>query len=378
MPKTILKNESTGFRFQYIDALRGWAILLVIFGHCSVYSGLTQPARTLADHGMMGVHLFFIISAFTIFYMYDKHRLTEKHPGRNFFIRRIFRIAPLYWFAIVYHNLIWGALPESQNWHYALNFLFLNSLHPDCQTSVVPGGWSISIEMLFYCAVPLLFAWVRDLRRAMVFMLVCVLVLPLITYLIYRLINPAFTGLYPLMVLMFWERFPLVSIGSFSFGIWLFYFLKEQKDLSFLRRRAVNAAGLLWAGIMLAALAFLKVIYPPKAHFYSFAFMVAALMLGVYPWKFFVNRVTVFIGRISYSIYIFHVSVATWLSLWFPEHLAFLCVQKDLYYLVMVLSTFVLTVPLAWLGYHIIEQPFIRLSHFWVGYLEGDRRLANP
>ncbi len=370
---TMLAQVSSQPRFAYIDALRGWAILLVIFGHCAVMTGLQGKLRAFVDHGMMGVYLFFIISAFTIFYMYWRHSQREARPVRNFFIRRVFRIAPLYWFAIVYHNLIWGPLPESQNWHYVLNFLFLNSLHPDPQTSVVPGGWSISIEMLFYCAVPLLFARVRDLRRATVFMLVCVFVLPAVTYVLYQSINPMFTGLYPLMVAMFWERFPLISIGSFSFGIWLFYLSKNEEVVRFLRRKAVNLTGLLLAGVTLVALAFLNVTYPPKVHFYSFAFMAAALMLGVHPWKLLVNPVMAFIGRISYSMYIFHFSVAIGLSMWIPQHFAPLPAQGVLYFLIFQACTIAITVPLAWLSYHVIERPMINFSHAWIEHLEKGR-----
>ena len=55
----------TPHRYAYIDAIRGYAILLVIAVHSSQYfSDLPDAVRTLADQGARGVQLFFVASAF--------------------------------------------------------------------------------------------------------------------------------------------------------------------------------------------------------------------------------------------------------------------------------------------------------------------------
>jgi peptidoglycan/LPS O-acetylase OafA/YrhL len=114
MMRLIDKSSS---RFDYIDALRGWAILAVIFAHAATMAPIQGSLRRFADNGFMGVHLFFVISAFTIFHMLSKHAEQESKPIRNFFIRRLFRIAPVYWFGIIFYIVVWGLLPRSQWWH---------------------------------------------------------------------------------------------------------------------------------------------------------------------------------------------------------------------------------------------------------------------
>lgn len=365
---------SSQSRFAYIDALRGWAMLLVLFGHCAGMAKIDGWLRTFADGCMMGVNLFFVISAYTIFYMFSKHSQVESQPVRNFMIRRFFRIAPLYWFAIGYYNVIWDWLPESKHWHYFLNFFFLHALNPETHTSVVPGGWTISIEMIFYLLVPLLFPFIRSFNRAWIFMLVAVFVFPLITFLISLGMNPLFADVLPYQVAVYWERFPLVTIGIFAFGIVLFYFIKEERKAALIRNKTFNVINLLIIGIALSALAFMTVHFPLKSHFYGALFMLLALMLSAHPWKVLVNPVTVFLGRISYSMYIFHFAVITWLYKWIPAQFPNLMEHGYPYFFVYFVFGLLFTVPLGLCGYHFIEKPAIRCSQMLVTYLENNPR----
>ena len=71
-------------RFDYIDALRGWAIFGVVITHVGSligYSGIFSP---LIGRGGLGVQLFFMISAFTIFYSLDNSKDKERFPVGNF------------------------------------------------------------------------------------------------------------------------------------------------------------------------------------------------------------------------------------------------------------------------------------------------------
>ena len=59
--------DLTPNRYAYIDALRGYAILLVIAVHSSGYfSDLSYPVQTLAYQGARGVQLFFVASSLTL------------------------------------------------------------------------------------------------------------------------------------------------------------------------------------------------------------------------------------------------------------------------------------------------------------------------
>jgi peptidoglycan/LPS O-acetylase OafA/YrhL len=91
-----------------------------------------------------------------------------RHITLRFYIKRFFRIAPLGYVAIAIYGLInWGALRSGYERAWVLgahspadillNVLFLHALSPSAINNVVPGGWSIGVEMLFYLLAPLIF-----------------------------------------------------------------------------------------------------------------------------------------------------------------------------------------------------------------------------
>src|SRR6478609_5334711 len=157
-------------RLAFIDALRGLAILGVILVHAE---GAVAPAspwlHTLMAAGARGVQLFYLASALTLCMSWAARAPHERKPVRNFYIRRLFRIAPMFYFAIAGYLLIYGLspryyAPNGIHWYYvAVTALFLNGFHPETITSVVPGGWSIVVEMTFYLMFPLLVQRVRSI-----------------------------------------------------------------------------------------------------------------------------------------------------------------------------------------------------------------------
>lgn len=152
----------------YIDVLRGIAILMVIIIHTSQpVSGLSNFTGYIDRYGQMGVQLFFVASAYTLCHSFVG-RSEEQKPLVSFFIRRFFRIAPLYYFAIIayclldpiIHILSIIQLPVSA---YNLgtigaNILFIHGFIISANNNIVPGGWSIGTEMAFYGLFPMLFA----------------------------------------------------------------------------------------------------------------------------------------------------------------------------------------------------------------------------
>ncbi|HEU0045856.1 acyltransferase [Sphingomonas sp.] len=151
-------------KLAFVDALRGLAVLLVIWVHHSQAFDALAPIRFAASYGQMGVQLFFVASAFTLCRS-AQLRSGERHATRNFYLRRIFRIAPLYWCAILGYGLLdaarraTGRAVGDSSYTAAnvlLNFLFVHGLSSAAYNSVVPGGWSISTEMMFYALFPAL------------------------------------------------------------------------------------------------------------------------------------------------------------------------------------------------------------------------------
>ncbi|EIW88835.1 acyltransferase [Alishewanella agri BL06] len=168
-------------RVYSLDVLRGIAVLLVLIVHVAQKTlNYESLGFEVAKLGSLGVQLFFMISAFTVFMTYEKTMLKDRKPITSFFIRRFFRIMPIYWIGIilystyygVYGDRNWGDAPEG--WHYILHFLTLNMLHPSVQSTVVPGGWSISVEIMFYLSFPIAFYFVRTLKSSFYFLVATV------------------------------------------------------------------------------------------------------------------------------------------------------------------------------------------------------------
>jgi peptidoglycan/LPS O-acetylase OafA/YrhL len=171
-------------KFGWVNAIRGYAILFVMMIHVAQHCELNKFLRGITQQGDMGVPLFFIISAFTIFNSYKK-RVSSDGPHHiiDFYIRRFFRIVPYYYFAGALYVFVLVFLKnEKIKWGFLLcNYLFINGLYIPSLNYIPPGSWSIGTEMLFYGCVPILISVVRSLQGAVIFF-VCSIMFSLILW----------------------------------------------------------------------------------------------------------------------------------------------------------------------------------------------------
>jgi exopolysaccharide production protein ExoZ len=79
-------------RVEWLDCLRGYAIAAVVFVHLGLFTA-----------GGRGVQLFFVASAISLMYAHAVHG--EEGAGA-FFARRLFRIIPMLWLAVVLFYLL--------------------------------------------------------------------------------------------------------------------------------------------------------------------------------------------------------------------------------------------------------------------------------
>ena len=152
-----------------IESLRAYAALSVIAFHVVWLAGFEPSAMLSAVkwHGGRGVPLFFAVSAFSLAYGYGT-RLATLPEVKTFYLRRLFRIAPLYYLACLVQILVnlspgW-VLAHPLDVGLAATFLF--NLSPDHVEGIALASWSIGVEMLFYLAFPLIMAGCRTLRDA--------------------------------------------------------------------------------------------------------------------------------------------------------------------------------------------------------------------
>ena len=124
--------------------------------------GISPILKGISAYGQMGVQLFFIASAFTLCLSHEKRKI-EKYSLTNFYIRRFFSIAPLYYLGITLYFIIEitkGFVSHDINdSQYSLvnvlaNVFFVNGFYPPANNNIVPGGWSIGTEFAFYAIFP--------------------------------------------------------------------------------------------------------------------------------------------------------------------------------------------------------------------------------
>ena len=172
--KNLLKEDYIPF----LDGIRGFAALWVVCSHSLILSGSRIP---LLNRGDIAVDLFMVMSGFLMTYHYyireQKEPWQSPSTWRMFYIRRFFRIAPLYYF-IFFVSLILGSYlfecrssissfypgavtdPVRYLDHSLKNILlhitFVFGLIPNYGFRTPLPDWSIGLEMQFYLVFPFL------------------------------------------------------------------------------------------------------------------------------------------------------------------------------------------------------------------------------
>jgi len=145
-------------RYASLDALRGIAALLLVVFHVKGIPKLEvsdEIGRIVGFFGA-GVPLFYALSAFSL--MVGYHEKLQSPGGLlHFYIRRIFRILPLFYTLLVFWVFVrkFYFNAETNFSLMALNYLCVFGLIPGQHEGLVWASWSIGVEMLFYIIFPL-------------------------------------------------------------------------------------------------------------------------------------------------------------------------------------------------------------------------------
>ena len=362
-------GQTQSFYHPELDVLRFLAFLAVFIHHALprhaafyIDAGLTSTATewllATKKAGAFGVDLFFALSAFLITELLRREYAARgKFSLSSFYIRRALRIWPLYFiFLAAAAFVIPIILPHDRFGPiYVISFaLFVGNWI--CVTSGLPFSvasplWSISVEEQFYLGWPLL------LR---VFGMNCIKQLAI-----------------AMLAVAFAVRILLAILGIAGDGVWCNTFARLDPIalgalLAFvLRGRSpqINTGfrlllcGLALAGWLLVS-RYLSLDGPTSVFTYfgsalaSVALLVAFLKTNT---KFLYRAPftwVVYLGRISYGLYVFHLFALTLMS----ELLSIPVLGISLNFERRLLFSFLLTVILAAVSYRWLEQPFLRLK----------------
>jgi peptidoglycan/LPS O-acetylase OafA/YrhL len=159
---------------------------------------------------------------------FSKRRHIEKHAIKNFYIRRFFRIAPVFYLAILYYlwqQNYWNGNPS----HFTLSsilttFTFTNGISSAWINNIVYGGWSIAIETSFYLLLPWLFMRLKTFRATLITTCTAALLMQLLR--LYLLSLPLVRENVDLQTYTF-EFFPS-QLPVFLIGMTVFFMMHEK------------------------------------------------------------------------------------------------------------------------------------------------------
>ena len=340
-----------------IDGLRALAILPVLFFHFEIpgFSG-----------GFIGVDIFFVISGFLIGGILWAEFIETGHIKLgHFYLRRIRRLAPVY-FAVILTCLVVG-------WFIMLPFdfralgkeiisssVYLSNVYfyteagyfdTTAKEKILLHTWSLSVEEQFYIFLPLTMLLLKGVRSSLPMVLAVLAGMSLVACIV---VTPqSQTATFYLFPFRAWEMLAGVLLAIAG------YQMKLRWDISAI----VSWAGL---GMLVAGVTLLgsdptfpgwKALIPVLG---------AVLMIANGKNDNMVNQILshrslVFIGLISYSLYLWHWPIVTFSSYYFGD-------AGDLWFRSLKI---VLSIGVAYLSWRFIELPTRRASiaprHLFVG-----------
>lgn len=327
-----------------LQVLRAVAAIMVAARHANH----SVPGAEWLLFGGAGVDIFFVISGYVMAFT-TKSAPPGKESAVRFMLKRIARIVPLYWLA-----LLWCARRDFGDPDLFREFLFLP--RPSGENAL-PQGWTLDFEMAFYALFAVCFLFPRRLL-----VLVCgIAIMPLLGSLL-----PGFFG----------EFYSDPIVLEFAFGVLLHEAVKRwgYPELPRAVWLALLGAGFVALAVLhdtgFVARALFADVYPrPLAQGLPAVLIVWASFQACDGWL--RSRLLRLLGDASYSIYLFHFSsfgaVKPLARMIGPEWVSTLMIA---HILVAVVS--------GCLIHLIVEKPLTRIAKMALGLRSSKRRIEAP
>lgn len=136
---------------SFITGLRAYAVLITILIHAGgagLYL-LGPLGERIVGLGRTGVYMFFVISGFSVANSY----IHSKGFG-DFLSRRLWRIAPLYYFWLII--MVAFGNTEVSLYNFLMHVSFLSFADSTIANSILMVEWSIPVEIVWYIFTPVL------------------------------------------------------------------------------------------------------------------------------------------------------------------------------------------------------------------------------
>ena len=325
-----IPDAGLSFYRPELDILRFGAFLLVFLHHALPHSGWMLAGLTRA--GALGVDLFFTLSAYLITELLLRERRSRGRIDiRAFYIRRILRIWPLYYFALLILVPVMTILPEEHLPRPYLAAFAIFGGNWACAAWGYPSSsfallWSVSIEEQFYLTWPWLVRMGAGRVRRIAYGMLAIATVTRIVLVIRDVHHPGI-----------WCN-TLARLDPIASGALLACFLNGA-----IPRHSAHAR-ILWIGFGLVLLAGAGAAggnqgWPVLVTYPLASAASVAVIFGTLGSR---ARTGSYLGKISYGLYVFHAAVIRIA----PSPILALP----------------LTIAIAALSYRYLEAPFLRLK----------------
>lgn len=355
-------------KFTYIDSIRGYAALMVLATHVYAFVCNSDKDIILSNFLVqcrMGVMLFFMISAVTLFLSLESKKDKEHYPIKNFFIRRFFRIAPLF-YAVACFNLVFY---KFEFFNILTTLTFTNGFFPSVMmTEIVRNGWTIAVEMVFYIILPFFFKGIKNSIQALTFFVVAIVFSVGAKYLILHTLNTV--NLHSEMTEYTYYWLP-AQLPVFALGIIIYFFLFKTDFLTAtegLFKKHLGSLLIFCSIYFVITLSYSSRLFITENIAFSIAMMLFILGMAIYPESLFNNKAVQFLGKISYSFYLLHYFI---ISAWLKYLPTFMTESSKRFAISFVVITAATTI-ISFASYKLIEQPFQKLGAHLIRKAEGN------
>ena len=335
--------------------------MLVCLVHLGNYADKHTVFYKISIYGKYGVQLFFVMSAFTMCISISRHKEFSLNNYIQFLLKRLFRIAPMYYLAIICYGLYsfllhsnFGQIPYWSNPDiYTLKNIFTNvflvhGFYYPSNNNIVPGGWSIGCEFIFYVIFPLLFFRIINSKKLTIFVIISSILISSQTPYIFNLLGYyTVTNKYSFSYYFIANQIPCFLIG-------MVYYKNQYK-------RTCRVFMLAMIPIFVIILSMTEL----KTYAWILNPIIASLLAVSMAYLLNGRKIPKFIkiiGECSFSIYLIHfvfIWIAAKLCIWkLPEVL-----DTSLLLILLYVLIFGITFFFAKLSYKYIEIPFINLGY---------------
>jgi peptidoglycan/LPS O-acetylase OafA/YrhL len=344
--------------------------------------------------GYIGVIFFFVLSGFLITYLLlEEKRVSNTVEVKKFYMRRILRIWPLYYFLLIlgffvlHHIPLFEVISQEDEFfkHYWLNLVSYLFLLPNLSFAVVMEAvpnlghlWSIGVEEQFYLLWPLLLKFSKKPMRTLWTFLIGVLAFKIVSLIVIRVLFPGPPPDPDLMIFSPVEtfkrfvgslKFEAMAIGGIGAG-WVFY--GRQQILRLLYHQSSQ-----W--LALAAIPAIVLLTPVKLYsalylLFSIPFLVIILNVATNPACVYrlQGPVLNYLGKISYGIYMYHLICIAFVFHLLDYWLHFPLRLEGWHSALLYVFSIPLTLGVSALSYHFLEYPFIRKKRTFTTVISGD------